>query len=70
MIMNMRELTLTQKNEDLEERLRIFGNKVSIICALESGNKLTVEEAFERIKKLYKNLKKHMKEENDHETTV
>lgn len=46
---------------NFEEKLRLFGVKVGIICALESGEKITEDEAFKLIKKLWKKLKKHKK---------
>ncbi len=51
----------TMEKKKFEEKLRLFGVKVGIICALENGGKFTEEEAFKQIKKLYKKLKKHKK---------
>jgi len=57
-----------------EEKLRLFGVKVGIICALESGGKFTEDEAFKHIKKLWKKLKRQKKqaptEEDEDETTT
>ena len=38
--------------------LREFANRVGIVCALESGHKLTPEDAYHRVKKLWKSLKR------------
>ncbi len=40
-------------NANLQE----FANKVSLICNLETGGKITSEEAYHRIKQLWKELK-------------
>jgi hypothetical protein len=41
-----------------EANLREFANRVGIICALEAGHKLPPDEAFCRIEKLWKALKR------------
>lgn len=40
-------------NANLQE----FASKVSLICNLETGGKITSEDAYSRIKKLWKELK-------------
>lgn len=47
-----------------EKALANFGDSVAIIAGLEISNKITPEEAFQRIKKLYKELKELRKLEN------
>ena len=52
--------------EDLskfERALAHFGDKVALIAGLEVSNKITPEEAYQEIKKLYKGLKKLRKKE-------
>jgi hypothetical protein len=44
-------------NANLQE----FSHRVSIICGLETGGKLTPEESFEQIQALWKKLKKSKK---------
>ena len=41
-----------------DANLQEFATKVGFICALESNEKITAHEAYRRIKKLYKSLKK------------
>ena len=43
------------------ENLREFGVRVGLLCALEEGNKLSQEEAYKKIRKLWKKLKKSKK---------
>lgn len=45
-------------NENMEDELKHFGDKVSFTCALEHGGKLTAEQAYQQIKQYYKELKK------------
>ncbi|MEM8613400.1 MAG: hypothetical protein AAGF93_15370 [Cyanobacteria bacterium P01_H01_bin.105] len=40
-------------NSNLQE----FANKISLICNLETGGKITSEDAYSQIKKLWKDLK-------------
>lgn len=40
-------------NANLQE----FANRISLICSLETGGKITSEEAYGEIKKLWKELK-------------
>ena len=54
--------------EDLtsfEKALARFGDKVALIAGLEIGNKMSPEDAYQEIKKLYKGLKKLRKKERD-----
>lgn len=46
---------------EFEKKLASFGDKVEIIVALEVGDKITSDEAYQRIKNLYKELKKSRK---------
>ncbi len=45
-------------NANLQE----FSQRVSIICSLETGGKLTPEESYEQIKTLWKQLKRSKKQ--------
>lgn len=54
------------ENVDPEElmmraNLREFGQRISMICALEEGGKLEVEDAYKRIKSVWHKLKKSKK---------
>lgn len=54
--------------EDLtsfEKALARFGDKVALIAGLEIGNKMSPEDAYQEIKKLYRGLKKLRKKERD-----
>jgi hypothetical protein len=44
-----------------EANLREFANQVGIICGLESGGKISQTEAYDRIKELWKQLKRSRK---------
>lgn len=44
-----------------EKALANFGDSVSIIAGLEISNKITPEEAYQKIKELYKELKEYRK---------
>lgn len=46
-----------------EKALANFGDSVSIVAGLEISNKITPEQAFQRIKELYKELKELRKAE-------
>jgi len=46
-----------------EKALAKFGDSVAIIAGLEISNKITPEEAFQKIKELYKELKEYRKNE-------
>lgn len=41
----------------LEANIREFGHTISLICALETGGKLTADEAYALIKKTWNELK-------------
>ena len=45
-------------NANLQE----FANKISLICSLETGGTITSEEAYIRVKQLWKELKASKKE--------
>jgi len=47
-----------------EQALRNFGIQVEFICAMEMAGKLTQEEAHQRVKAEYKQLKQVRKSEN------
>lgn len=50
-----------------ERKLGQFADKIDIIVGLEIGGKITAEEAYGRIKELFKKLKKsHKKEKEQH----
>ncbi len=44
-----------------ERKLAQFGDSVAIIAGLDLNNKITADEAFERVKVLYKQLKAEYK---------
>jgi len=46
-----------------EKALANFGDSVSMVAGLEISNKITPEQAFQRIKELYKELKELRKAE-------
>ncbi len=51
----------------MEANIREFAYKISMICALEVGGKITTDEAYHRIKENWKQLKesrKNLIEEN------
>ena len=47
----------TPENLAFDANLQEFTNRVSIICALENGGKITSAEAYKQIKKLWGELK-------------
>lgn len=54
--------------EDLsryEKELARFGDQCAIIAGLEIGGKISPEDAYQRIKKMYHKLKKRRKKEKD-----
>jgi hypothetical protein len=51
-----------------EKALANFGDSASIIASLEISNKITPEEAHQRIKELYKELKDLRKKEKENWT--
>jgi hypothetical protein len=50
-----------------EEALKLFGNRVDVIIAMEMARKLTPEEAYQRIKDELKDVKKCRKKFNKRE---
>jgi sigma54-dependent transcription regulator len=52
----------TPKNLMFNANLQEFSHRVGIICSLETGGKLTPEESYEEIQKLWKQLKRSKKE--------
>jgi hypothetical protein len=44
-----------------DANLAEFGNRVQIICSLEAGGHLSAEDAFARVKSLWKQLKRSKK---------
>jgi hypothetical protein len=50
---------------EFERALARFGDKVALIAGLEIADKMTPEDAYQEIKKLYKDLKKLRKQERD-----
>ncbi|NEN88723.1 MAG: hypothetical protein F6K48_07245 [Okeania sp. SIO3H1] len=51
----------TPKNLVFNSNLQEFAQRVSIICGLETGGKISPEEAYEQIKELWKQLKNSKK---------
>jgi hypothetical protein len=49
------------QNLVFDANLQEFSNKVSLICSLETGGKITPEEAYRQIKELWKQLKQTKK---------
>jgi hypothetical protein len=52
----------TPENLIFNANLQEFAQKVSIICNLETGGKISNAEAYDRIKALWKELKRSKKE--------
>tara|TARA_B100000902_G_scaffold136578_1_gene134820 strand:+ start:679 stop:852 length:174 start_codon:yes stop_codon:yes gene_type:complete len=50
---------------DFEKALQHFGTRVEIITALEMGNKLSPEDAYQMIKSEMKEMKKVRKKQKD-----
>ena len=48
-----------------EQQLRYFAEDVGLAVALEQGGKISIAEAFRRIQRRYKNLKKTVKDIDD-----
>jgi hypothetical protein len=48
----------TPENLAFNANLQEFAQRVSVICALETGGKITSEDAYEQIKQLWYNLKR------------
>jgi len=53
----MSERGLSPEELILEANIREFGHTISLICALETGGKITADEAYALIKKTWKELK-------------
>ncbi|MEL6159112.1 MAG: hypothetical protein AAFQ40_08705 [Cyanobacteria bacterium J06623_5] len=51
----------TPQNLTFNANLQEFANRVSLICGLETGGKITSQEAYENIKEIWKDLKKSKK---------
>ena len=52
--------------ERYDDPFRAFGIQMSIICDLEQGGKIDEDEAFKRVKDLYKKFKYYFKNEHKH----
>ncbi len=52
----------TPQNLAFDANLQEFAQKVSIICALETGGKLSPEQAYEEIRRLWHRLKTSKKQ--------
>lgn len=52
----------TPQNLVFDANLQEFAQRISFICGLETNGKLTPQEAYDEIKKLYKELKASKKE--------
>jgi hypothetical protein len=52
----------TPKNLVFNANLQEFAHRVSLICSLETGGKITSEESYEQIENLWKQLKRSKKE--------
>lgn len=50
------------ENLAFNSNLQEFAHKINYICSLETGGKLPPEEAYKRIKSLWKQLKRSKKE--------
>jgi len=55
---------------EFEKKLAYFGDRVEVIVALELGDKITGEQAYQEIKKLYKQLKRTRKVTNKEEPSL
>lgn len=56
-------MSMYEELSSFERALARFGDKVALIAGLEIGDKISPEEAYQEIKKLYKGLKKLRKKE-------
>lgn len=52
----------TPENLVFNANLQEFTKRIELICGLETGGKITSDEAYQQIKQLYKQLKKSKKE--------
>lgn len=50
---------------EFEQALARFGDKVALIAGLEIANKMSPEDAYQKIKELYRELKSLRKREKD-----
>ena len=55
------DLTESGKTEIMERSLNDFAREVGIVCALEAGGKIEPQEAYKRIRKMWKELKRTKK---------
>lgn len=55
---------------DFEKALGTFGDRVGLIAGLEVGGKISEEDAFLEIKKLYKGLKKQYKSRDEEDEST
>jgi hypothetical protein len=53
----MNEDDLLPEQIIMEANIKEFGHRISLICALETGGKITSDEAYARIKQTWKELK-------------
>lgn len=54
----------------MEANIKEFGHTISLICALETGDKITPDEAYKLIKKTWKELRLSRKSLFGDETTA
>lgn len=52
----------TPANLVFNNNLQEFAQRISFVCALETGGKMSSEDAYQEVKRLYKQLKKSKKE--------
>lgn len=52
----------TPNNLVFNANLQEFAQRVSLVCALETGGRMSPEDAYQEVKRLYKQLKKSRKE--------
>ena len=51
----------TEETGDLDRELQEFSHAVGLVCALEKGGKISSEQAYERVRNLWKQLKEEHK---------
>jgi hypothetical protein len=62
---------MTYENlSDFEKTLGTFGDRVGLIAGLEVGGKISEEDAFLEIKKLYKGLKKQYRSRDEEDEST
>lgn len=67
---NIRSKQMGYKNlSNFEKKLGQFADKIDIIVGLEIGNKISPEDAYQKIKELYKELKDLRKVEKNNWTS-